>query len=188
MGYWRGFAGWIRALDTGGLKRLGVFTYFGVYAFLFVVHRLVNRLVFALPAGVRPPPVAPVWEVLALPQSVAMALFSLAVTALVLTAVMARDALDRLDAADESGDRLPSVGLPSPKALLPGELGQLDALSSGEPVSTDGSGDRQHERSGEDAPARTEATAPAGELNLADAEAKVDDEEWPGEWMGGDEL
>lgn len=154
--YWRGFVGWIRALDTGGIKRVAVLTYFGVYAFLFVAHRLVNQLVLALPARVRPPPVAPVWEVLTLPQSVAMALFSLAITLLVVGAVVAHDALERLEAGDE-------------------------------PVSTDGSGGDQRESEGDPTAVEGKPVGSAGQFDLADAESKVDDE-WPGEWVSGDDL
>lgn len=81
---WRGLAEWIQSLDTGGLKRLGVITYFGVYALLFVVHRPVNWIVSTS--------VDPVWMVLDLPQSVAMALISLSATVLVVSVVVARDA------------------------------------------------------------------------------------------------
>lgn len=158
--YWRGLAGWIRSLNTGGIKRLAVFTYFGVYAFLFVAHRLVNRLLFALPAHVRPPPVAPVWEVLAVPQSVAMALFSLAITLLVVGAVMTRDALGRLDAFGATRD---------------------------EPVSPDGSGGEQWEQNDGPAAVERRSVGSAGQFDLADAESKVDDE-WPGEWVSGDDL
>lgn len=189
--YWRGLVGWFQSLDTGGLKRIAVLTYFGVYAFLFVAHRLVNRFLAVLPGDLRPPPVLPVWEVFAYPQSVAMALFSAGVTLLVLAVVVTRNTVDRLAVSPSfpGTTGVPSPGLPSPRALLPGELGRLDALDStgDDAVSTDGSGETQ--RDPEDGPAAVERPdGSPGRLDLADAESKVDDEEWPGEWVSGDDL
>lgn len=90
---WRGFVGWIEALDTTRLKRVGVVTYFGVYALVFFgIHRVVNRLILELPSVVRPPLLDPVWVVIDLPRSLAMGTFSLGVTALVLGAMVAKSA------------------------------------------------------------------------------------------------
>lgn len=194
---WRRINRWARSIDTGGLRRLVVFTYFGVYAFLFVAHLLVNRFVFALPARVRPPPVAPVWEVLALPQSVAMALFSSGITLLVVGTVMIRDVFERRDTpAPSIRGSLSSVGvppldLPSPRVFLPGELQKLDVFESTgeqpeEPVSTDGSGDGQREPEAMEVLAERGFAGSASQLDLTDAESNAD--EWPGEWVSGDEL
>lgn len=84
----------MKSLDTTRYKRVGVITYFGVYALLlFEVHVAVNAVLATLPAAVRPPPVEPVWVLIDLPQSLAMGLFSLAVTALVVGTLVVKSVL-----------------------------------------------------------------------------------------------
>lgn len=108
-----GFVGWIKSMNVVRLKWVGIVTYFGVYGLLFFdIHVIVNEYLVHLPATIRPPPLEPVWVVMDLPKSVSMGVFSLAVTALVLSAVVVRSAWTTLtggrgqhgskgDAADE---------------------------------------------------------------------------------------
>lgn len=88
-----GFVGWIKSMNVVRLKWIAILTYFGVYGLLFFdIHVTVNDYLVHLPATIRPPPLEPVWEVMDLPKSVSMGLFSLGVTALVLSAVVVRSA------------------------------------------------------------------------------------------------
>lgn len=90
----RGFLRWKRSLNTTRLKRIAVGTYFGIYALLvFGIHRTVNGVLEAVPAAVRPAPIEPVWVVMDLPRSVAMGMFSLGVTALVVGVLVLRSVL-----------------------------------------------------------------------------------------------
>lgn len=95
----------VETLDTTFLKRVGVLTYFGVYAVIaFGGRRAVNGVVGALPPIVRPPALVPLHEVLGLPRSVAWALVSFA-TALTVICVLIAVSLRR-----EAGDRPPRLG------------------------------------------------------------------------------
>lgn len=88
-------------LDTTFLKRVGVVTYFGVYAAIALGGRdVLNEATGALPAVVRPPLLAPLHVALGLPRSVAWALVSFT-TMLVVLGVLVAVSLYRDDHATE---------------------------------------------------------------------------------------
>lgn len=77
-------------LDTTFLKRVGVVTYFGVYAAIALGGRAVlNAATGTLPPFVRPPALAPLHVTLGLPRSFAWGLVSFTTTLLVLGVLVA---------------------------------------------------------------------------------------------------
>lgn len=88
-------------LDTTFLKRVGVVTYFGVYAAIALGGRdVLNAATGALPAVVRPPLLAPLHVALGLPRSFAWALVSFT-TMLVVLGVLVAVSLYRDDHGPE---------------------------------------------------------------------------------------
>jgi hypothetical protein len=82
---------WRRHVDGRRLKRVGVLTYFGVYAAIFLGAReAVNVALAALPVSVGPEPLPPLAATLGLPVSVAWSVVSFAVALVAVGAVLVR--------------------------------------------------------------------------------------------------
>lgn len=211
--WWRGFVDWLDALDTTRLKRVGVITYFGVYALLFFgIHRVLNRLLLELPSVVRPPLLDPVWVVMDLPQSLAMGTFSLGVTAAIVGAMVVKSAWTTVRGGDASATY----------ASTPYDIQQDSHLHETEVAGSSNTGrtrtggrtkhvaghhrtgrrgvdrddhrdERRHYHGTQSGPRhRNHSSAsqqyqPPESTPQSEADA-TDEESWPEEWVGGDEI
>lgn len=205
----RRFLGWKGSLNTTRLKRIAVGTYFGIYALLvFGIHRTVNGILEAVPAAVRPAPLEPVWVVMDLPRSVAMGMFSLGVTALVVGVLVVRSVLwtrGGHDPATQGGTTsrgTGDVGTREPPArgnesAEPG-TDRWTASSDG-PVAGHSARDNTSLRDGGPASPKDDRNEVHGvESDGVESEAppergsgervRPDEDPWPEGWVSGDEL
>lgn len=100
-------------MNVNRLKWTGIVTYVVVYAsVVFDIHEKLNENIGKLPPRLRPPTIEPIWNSIALPKSVSIGLFSLGVTAIVLSAVIFLSALSTLTAGRDTPRDEPSQGEP----------------------------------------------------------------------------